>query len=215
MGCAARRSRPGSTTITHRSKRARFTLEKVLGADYVVCVQKSGFREVRRLLHVTAGETVQLQFQLNVASIFETVTVTPARGQPQELFNVQQSPNVFTENEIARRSAICRKRDVPGVHIQQTTSGQGSPFVRGLTGQQVLHLISRASLVGPRRSWVSGSRKLPRPLSHLPQTCRGGRGKCGGQCRRAGTRETDLVAPADNRMPFTFHSSSLDRLLAE
>ena len=33
-------------------------------------------------------------------------------------------------------------RDVPGVHIQQTTSGQGSPFVRGLTGQQVLHLIN-------------------------------------------------------------------------
>jgi hemoglobin/transferrin/lactoferrin receptor protein len=33
-------------------------------------------------------------------------------------------------------------RDVPGVHIQQTTSGQGSPFVRGLTGQQVVHLIN-------------------------------------------------------------------------
>ncbi len=123
----------------------RFTLEKVLAADYVVCVQKSGFREVRCVLHLTPGETVRLQFQLNVASIFETVTVTPARGQPQELFNVPQSSDVIPAGEIARRSANILPhalRDVPGVHIQQTTSGQGSPFVRGLTGQQVLHLIN-------------------------------------------------------------------------
>src|SRR5262245_13163430 len=51
-----------------------FTLDKVPAADYVVCVQKRGFREVRRVLHVVPGETLQLQFQLNVTSIFETVT---------------------------------------------------------------------------------------------------------------------------------------------
>ena len=123
----------------------RFKLEKVLATDYVVSVHKSGFREVRRVLHLTPGDTVQLQFQLNVASIFETVTVTPARGQPLELFNVPQAPEVVTETEIARHAANVLPqalRDVPGVHIQQTTSGQGSPFVRGLTGQQVVHLIN-------------------------------------------------------------------------
>jgi hemoglobin/transferrin/lactoferrin receptor protein len=123
----------------------RFTLAKVFAADYVVCVQKSGFREVRRVLHVTPGETVQLQFQLNVASILETVTVTPGRGQPQELLNVPQSPDVVTADELAQRAANILPqalRDVTGVHLQQTTSGQGSPFVRGLTGQQVLHLIN-------------------------------------------------------------------------
>ena len=117
-----------------------FTLDKVIAADYVVSVQKKGFREVRRVLHVTPGETLQLEFQLNVASIFETVTVTPARGQPQEVFDVPQSPVVVTDDEMARHYANILPqalRDVPGVHIQQTTSGQGSPFVRGLTGQQV------------------------------------------------------------------------------
>ncbi len=126
-------------------QRGRFTLEKVLAADYVVSVQKNGFREVRRVLHLTPGETLQLQFQLNVASIFETVTVTPARGLPQALFDVPQSPDVVTEDEMSRRAANMLPqalRDVPGVHLQQTTSGQGSPFVRGLTGQQVLHLIN-------------------------------------------------------------------------
>jgi outer membrane receptor for ferric coprogen and ferric-rhodotorulic acid len=126
-------------------QRGRFTLEKVVAADYVVSVQKNGFRELRRVLRVTPGETLQLEFQLNVASIFETVTVTPARGQPQEVFHVPQSPVVVTQDEMSRHYANILPqalRDVPGVHIQQTTSGQGSPFVRGLTGQQVLHLIN-------------------------------------------------------------------------
>ena len=126
-------------------QRGRFTLDKVLAADYVVAVQKNGFREVRRVLHVAGGENLQLEFQLKVASIFETVTVTPGRGLPQEVFQVPQSPVVVTEDEIARRYANILPqalRDVPGVHIQQTTAGQGSPFVRGLTGQQVLHLIN-------------------------------------------------------------------------
>jgi len=126
-------------------QRGRFTLEKVFAADYVVSVQKHGFREVRRVLRVVGGESLQLEFQLKVASIFETVTVTPGRGLPQEVFQVPQSPVVVTEDEIARRYANILPqalRDVPGVHIQQTTSGQGSPFVRGLTGQQVLHLIN-------------------------------------------------------------------------
>src|SRR5215217_424970 len=126
-------------------QRGRFTIDKVIATDYVVSVQKNGFREIRRVLHLVPGETVQLEFQLNVASIFESVTVTPARGQPQEVFEVPQSLVVVTEAEMARRYANILPqalRDVPGVHIQQTTSGQGSPFVRGLTGQQVLHLIN-------------------------------------------------------------------------
>jgi len=126
-------------------QRGHFTLDKVVAADYVLSVQKSGFRELRRVLRVTPGETLQLEFQLNVASIFETVTVTPARGQPQEVFHVPQSPVVVTQEEMSRQYANILPqalRDVPGVHIQQTTSGQGSPFVRGLTGQQVLHLIN-------------------------------------------------------------------------
>lgn len=126
-------------------RRGRFTLDEVIATDYVVSVQKSGFREVRRVLHLAPGENANLQFQLSIASIFETVTVTPARGQPQALFDVPQSPDVLTAGEIAQRPATVLPqalRDVPGVHIQQTTSGQGSPFIRGLTGQQVLNLVN-------------------------------------------------------------------------
>lgn len=123
----------------------RFTLERVLAADYIVCVQKKGFREIRRVLHVTPGDTLQLQFQLQVASILETVTVTPTRGQPQEVSQVVQAQEVVTHEEMSHRYANILPqalRDVPGIQVQQTTAGQGSPFVRGLTGQQVVHLVN-------------------------------------------------------------------------
>lgn len=126
-------------------QRGRFTLDKVIATDYVVSVQKSGFREVRRVLHLAPGANLNLEFKLSIASIFENVTVTPGRGQPQALFDVPQSPDVITSTEIAQRPATILPhalRDVPGVHIQQTTSGQGSPFIRGLTGQQVLNLVN-------------------------------------------------------------------------
>jgi outer membrane receptor protein involved in Fe transport len=126
-------------------QQGRFEMERVSAADYVIAVHKNGFREVRRVLHVNGGETVQLQFQLNVAPIFETVTVTPTRGQPQDAAQATQSQDVLTSEEMMRRPATILPqtlRDVTGVHVQQTTSGQGSPFVRGLTGMQVLHLIN-------------------------------------------------------------------------
>ncbi|MEQ8461823.1 MAG: TonB-dependent receptor [Sandaracinaceae bacterium] len=39
------------------------------------------------------------------------------------------------------RSAPDALRDVPGVSVQQTAHGQASPYVRGLTGQRVIHLF--------------------------------------------------------------------------
>lgn len=126
-------------------QRGRFSMDRVLAADYVVSVQKNGFREVRRAVHVSGGETLQVQFQLNVAPILETVTVTPTRGQPQDVSQATQAQEVVNAEEMSWRAANILPqalRDVPGVHLQQTTSGQGSPFVRGLTGQQVLHLIN-------------------------------------------------------------------------
>ncbi|HEU4794696.1 MAG TPA: TonB-dependent receptor, partial [Pyrinomonadaceae bacterium] len=126
-------------------QQGRFTMERVLAADYVIAVQKNGFREVRRVLHVNGGETVELKFELNLAPIQETVTVTPTRGQPQDVSQATQSQEVLTAEEMMHRPVHLLPqtlRDVTGVHVQQTTSGQGSPFVRGLTGMQLLHLIN-------------------------------------------------------------------------
>jgi hypothetical protein len=57
-------------------QRGHFTLDRVIAADYVVAVQKNGFRELRRVLHVVPGETVQLQFQLNDLSAGLSTTIS-------------------------------------------------------------------------------------------------------------------------------------------
>jgi len=44
-------------------------------------------------------------------------------------------------DESLPRSAPDALRSVPGVSVQQTSHGQASPFVRGLTGQRVVHLF--------------------------------------------------------------------------
>ncbi len=126
-------------------QQGRFEMERVPAADYVIAIHKKGFREVRRVLHVNGSETLQLQFQLNVAPIVENVTVTPTRGQPLDVSQATQSQEVLPNEEMMSRPVHLLPqtlRDVTGVHVQQTTSGQGSPFLRGLTGMQVLHLIN-------------------------------------------------------------------------
>ena len=44
-------------------------------------------------------------------------------------------------DERLPRSAPDALRYEPGVYVQQTAHGQGSPFVRGMTGQQVVHIF--------------------------------------------------------------------------
>ncbi|MCB9593270.1 MAG: TonB-dependent receptor [Sandaracinaceae bacterium] len=48
--------------------------------------------------------------------------------------------------ESLPRSAPDALRSVPGVTIQQTSHGQASPYVRGLTGQRVVHLFDGVRL---------------------------------------------------------------------
>lgn len=55
-----------------------------------------------------------------------------------------RASTVVTRRELDERmprSAPDALRGVPGVSVQQTAHGQASPFVRGLTGQQVIHLF--------------------------------------------------------------------------
>lgn len=55
-----------------------------------------------------------------------------------------RSSSVVTRSQMDARipvSAPDALRYVPGVSIQQTAHGQASPYVRGMTGQQVVHLF--------------------------------------------------------------------------
>lgn len=124
--------------------RGRFTFGGMAAASYVVAVNKEGFRETRRVLRLVPGQNLSVRLGLDIGELRESVTVTPARGEAQEIFETPEAVSVTTGAEIARRAHLLLPqalKESPGVHLQQTTTSQGSLFIRGLTGQQILHLI--------------------------------------------------------------------------
>lgn len=124
--------------------RGQFSFERVAPSGYLLAVGKGGFEETRQRLSLEAGQSLSLRIQLRVATLLESVTVTPVRGQSQGVFETPEAVSVVTASEMARRPYIILPqalREEPGLHVQQTTTSQGSVFLRGLTGQQVVNLI--------------------------------------------------------------------------
>jgi outer membrane receptor protein involved in Fe transport len=122
----------------------RFTFNGVAAASYIVAVNKEGFRETRRVVRLSAGQNLSVKLGLDIGELRESVTVTPARGEAQAIYETPEAVSVTTSEEIARRAHLLLPQSLkesPGVHLQQTTTSQGSLFIRGLTGQQVLNLI--------------------------------------------------------------------------
>jgi hemoglobin/transferrin/lactoferrin receptor protein len=91
----------------------------------------------------------------------DTLVVTPTRGS-EELSGVPYTVQVVGEELMARRAYRTLPdalRDVPGVAPQATSHGQGSPYLRGLTGYHTLLLVDGVRLnnsvfrSGPNQYW--------------------------------------------------------------
>jgi len=70
--------------------------------------------------------------------------VVTARREPQDSFAVDRSVSVMRGCDLAEaapRTAPEALWDAPGVFVQQTNHGGGSPIVRGMIGPQVLLLV--------------------------------------------------------------------------
>lgn len=127
----------------------RFSFAVVAAASYAVVVSKGGFEDVRHEFSVAHGQSLSLEIQLRVGALSEFVTVTPARGQARELVETPEAVSITTADELARRPHLILPqalKEEPGLHLQQTTTAQGSLFLRGLTGQQVVNLIDSVRL---------------------------------------------------------------------
>src|SRR3990172_9049520 len=71
------------------------------------------------------------------------ITVTATRVE-EESFYVPQSVSGITSDEIIEknfRTIPESLQDEPGILIQETAYGHGSPFIRGLTGKHILILV--------------------------------------------------------------------------
>lgn len=121
----------------------KFTFAGLKLSSYILLIKKEGFSELRRVVKI--NENDRAKYKLEIMPTVETVTVTALRGEPQNIFDAPESINTARFSEIRQRPGFLLPlalREEPGLHIQQTTTSQGSVFVRGLTGQHVLNLVN-------------------------------------------------------------------------
>lgn len=112
-------------------------------ADVSLTVRHGGFAAWQDVVAV-ADDGARVVVDLDIQPLREAVTVTAVRGDTRR---VRSTPELVSTVERARLDErpggllVQRLVDLPGVHVQQTSTSQTSPFVRGLTGQQVVTLI--------------------------------------------------------------------------
>ena len=121
-----------------------FALGPLPPGSYWLDVTAPGFAIRRTRLEVNREDAAALRTVLALARFESEVTVTAGRGAIAE---VDRTPSIVTVRDAdefrARPLATLGNalEAATGVMVQQSTSGQASPFLRGLTGHQVLNLI--------------------------------------------------------------------------
>ena len=107
-------------------------------------------------VNLTGGdETTTLV--LRVSGFVSEVQVTATRGVEEDRVSLPQATSVTNRAQIdARPYQLLAQvlREEPGILVQQTSSGQASPVIRGFTGQSNVYLIDGIRL--NTSSWRSG-----------------------------------------------------------
>ncbi|HSA91382.1 MAG TPA: TonB-dependent receptor [Terriglobales bacterium] len=121
-----------------------FRLEGVPAGSYELVAVAHGMQAASAAVAVPQKESKPVEMVLQVASVNTSVTVTAARGEVETVGDLATQVNVVGPDALAQRpGAILPQalREEVGVMVQQTSAHQGAVVVRGLTGQQVVHLI--------------------------------------------------------------------------
>ncbi|HED64734.1 MAG TPA: TonB-dependent receptor [Planctomycetes bacterium] len=89
-------------------------------------------------------------------------TVVTATRSPAASFDAPFSTDVVTDDDVVRRAYRTTAQmleDTPGIFVQKTSYGQGSPYIRGFTGFRNVFLIDGVRLnnsvfrSGPNQYW--------------------------------------------------------------
>ena len=134
----------GSSTSTDVD--GRFSLPPLAIGTHVIRARTDGHRSADVQVTVTAGAAPPaLEFALapETLRLAESVSVTASRDE-RATFQEPRSVAVVPEADIAHtasRTGAEALARAPGVFVQKTNHGGGSPFVRGLVGNQVLVLV--------------------------------------------------------------------------
>jgi outer membrane cobalamin receptor len=88
-------------------------------------------------------QSIEAQSLVDTTHTLEVLVVTAQRS-PKSRFSTPEAIELIYEKDIRSRQSRTTPEAlaaVPGVFVQKTNHGGGSPFIRGLTGNQTLLLI--------------------------------------------------------------------------
>lgn len=108
-------------------------------------------------IRVDLSAATRVTLTLPIRAFAASVVVTPMRGVAESTADVPQAMSVVTRDEIDSRPYTLLPqvlREEPGILLQQTTTAQTSPIIRGFTGQQNAYLIDGVRL--NTASWRGG-----------------------------------------------------------
>ena len=122
-----------------------FVLNGLLPATYTLQISKVGYHTTETVVTVLEEQQVvpDILLQPEVVQLNREVVVTVQR-MPQAQFESPYPVSVLNTAQLiqyAPRSAAEALEGLTGVWMQKTNHGGGSPFVRGLTGNQTLLMV--------------------------------------------------------------------------
>jgi hemoglobin/transferrin/lactoferrin receptor protein len=111
--------------------------------SYRLRAEAEGFAARETAIAVPSDEN-SVSLELPVNPVTSAVTVTSSRGFAEERSDAAALIGAVSRDEVQQQAGPLSANaleGIPGVLLQQTTYGQISPFLRGLTGYQVLTLV--------------------------------------------------------------------------
>ena len=151
----------GEARVTVRSAGGAILRDAITAADgtfavgplppgsYVLDVSARRFADRRIGLEVDRVEGSTLRITLGLAPVTTEVTVTPDRGVTADIARTPPIVTVRDADDFRNRPLATlgnALEGAAGVMVQQSTYGQASPFLRGLTGYQVINLVDGVRL---------------------------------------------------------------------
>jgi hemoglobin/transferrin/lactoferrin receptor protein len=137
---------PNGTVIreTGADNHGRFFFEGLAPGSYVLTISAFQFEPRRMIFEVPRYELPTITIKLSPAPVRGEITITANRGAVVEAENSAQIVSVRDQDDLRARPLPTignALEGAAGVMTQQSAYGQISPFLRGLTGYQVLNLI--------------------------------------------------------------------------
>jgi outer membrane receptor protein involved in Fe transport len=138
LTCGTQRS------YTFTDSAGRFQFDKLPAARCRVAAALDGFSNYAGDVDLTSSPSTTHDIQLAVRPFAQQIVVTPSRGSEQDTLQVEQATSVVERPTLESRpyTIITQVlKEEAGVLAQQTTASQGSPVLRGFTGQRNVYLV--------------------------------------------------------------------------